>query len=457
MTKLATIAMSTQIALSAVFAAMPVAVTSAATVAANGDVGMTASTFTAAQSDGSVTISVQRDGGKSGAASVKYTTLAESAEAGQQFTAQSGTLTWANNDAAVKTFKIPLNTSPVFSGTKSFVIRLTAGSGTLLGAHSAATVNVVGGSGSGSGGGGGTTDPVTKGVPAPASEHGYNTVTFDGNFTAKTVDMSKNLNKGYKWYLTGLFGYEADPAGIKLNSDGSVTLLGDNTGAAGELSSIGTYRGTNSFVGTAFGGGFYIEAVYNFNYSQVAAQHPAGSHKAMPSFWSLPLESISVYGTNQWPGQAKGYLHNVEFDFFEADYYGAKNGYGMGMHDWWGIPNDTCGKGMCGLGFLNPSGERLVPAGTNWTAYHTYGTLWVPATATSKGMTSAYFDGKLVGATREWSQYTNQAPTPTGKSWAFGRVDQQHMFFILGTGTGEPMNIKSVTVYQKNASGNIVH
>ena len=450
MTKLAIIAMSTQIALSAAFATMPVAMTSAATVAANGDVGMTVSTFTAAQSAGSVTISVQRSGGTSGALSVSYTTLAESAAAGQQYTTQTGTLTWADKDAAVKTFNVPLNTSPVFSGTKSFVIRLTAGSGTLLGAHSAATVNIVGGSG------GGTTGPTT-GAPAPATAHGYNTVTYQSNFTATTVDMSKNLNEGYKWYLVGLFGYEADPAGVQLNADGSVTLLGDNTGAAGALSSIGTYRGTNSFVGTAFGGGFYIEAVYNFNYSQVAAQHPAGSHKAMPSFWSLPVESISVYGTNQWPGQAKGYLHNVEFDFFEADYYGAQNGYGMGMHDWWGIPNETCGKGMCGVGFVNPSGERLVPAGTDWTAYHTYGTLWVPATATTPGMTSAYFDGKLVGSTRTWTQYTNQAPAPTGQTWAFGRVDQQHMFFILGTGTGEPMNVKSVTVYQKDASGNIVH
>ena len=148
MRKFAIIALSAQIALSAPFAAMPVPITSvasvAATVGANGDIGMTASTFTAAQSAGSVIISVQRSGGKTGAVSVKYTTLAESAVPGQQYTTQTGTLSWANNDAAVKTFKVPLNTGEAFSGTKSFVVRLTAGSGTLLGAHSAATVDIVG-------------------------------------------------------------------------------------------------------------------------------------------------------------------------------------------------------------------------------------------------------------------------------------------------------------------------
>jgi hypothetical protein len=293
-------------------------------------------------------------------------------------------------------------------------------------------------------------------TPAPASEHGYDTVTYESDFTTKTVDMNRTLDKGYKWYILDLFGREASPSGIKLNSDGSVTLTTNESATAGSLASIAPYRGTNTFVGTAFGGGFYIEAVYKFSYAQIAAAHAAGK-KGTPAFWSLPVESIGVHGTNQWPGEAAGYQHNVEFDFFEAVYWTTKNAYGMGMHDWYGIQNKTCGKGMCGVGFLNPSGHRLVPAGTNFDEYHKYGTLWVPATATRKGTIAAYFDGEEVGATRTYTEYTDQAPTPVGKTWAFGRVDQQHNFFILGTAPEQVFNVKSITVYQKNGAENLVY
>jgi len=113
----------------------------------NGYIGMTAAAFTVDQQSGSATISVQRSGGTTGALSVTYTTLPESAHAGVQYTAKTGTLTWANGDGTVKTFTIPLLTSPAFTGTKSLAVRLTAGAGTLLGAHSSAYVNIVGGAG----------------------------------------------------------------------------------------------------------------------------------------------------------------------------------------------------------------------------------------------------------------------------------------------------------------------
>ena len=296
-------------------------------------------------------------------------------------------------------------------------------------------------------------------TPSPASENGYDTITYTSTFTTKTVDINHTLKRGYKWYLLDLFGRQASASGVKLNSDGSLSLLGDNTGAAGQLASMVPYRGTNSYVGTAFGGGFYMQTVFNFNYADVKKTHPTGAvHVTTPAFWSLAAESVGFSGTDQWPGQAKGYQHNVEFDFFEADYWTTQNAYGMGLHDWWGIPGKTCSPGLCGLGFLNPSGERVVPKGTNFGAYHTYGTLWVPATAKTKGFTASYFDGALIGQnTHTWTEYTNQAPTPVGKSWAFGRLDQQHMFFIIGSGAGQPFNVKSVTVWQKNASKNLVN
>ena len=294
-------------------------------------------------------------------------------------------------------------------------------------------------------------------TPAPASANGYDTITYSSNFTATTVDMNRTLKRGYKWYLLDLYNRQASASGVQLNADGSVSLLGDKTLAAGELATMAPYRGTNSFVGTTFGGGFYMEAVFNFNYAQVYATHTPGLHLTTPAFWSLPLEANVFPGANQWPGQAVGYQHNVEFDFFEADYWGKPTAYGMGLHDWWGIPKVTCPTGLCGLAFQNPTGERDVSATTDFTKYHTYGSLWVPATATTPGRVDGYFDGVLIGHERTWTQYTNQAPTPVGQPWAFGRLDQQHMFFILGTGVGQPFNVKSVTVWQKDGSHNLVN
>ncbi len=143
--KFATITLSAQIALGAVFATNPLAMAVAATVAANGDIGMSAASFTVNQYAGSATLTAQRSGGTTGPLTVTYTTVTESAHAGIDFTAQTGTLTWADGDATVKTFTIPLSTATAFTGTRFFAVRLTAGAGTLLGAHTSAIVNIVGG------------------------------------------------------------------------------------------------------------------------------------------------------------------------------------------------------------------------------------------------------------------------------------------------------------------------
>jgi hypothetical protein len=289
--------------------------------------------------------------------------------------------------------------------------------------------------------------------PPMAAAQGFNENTFSSDFTTKTVDMNSTENRGFKWYMFNLFSKKASATGVQLNSDGSVTLVGDNTGAGGALMSVNPYFGTNTWTGTAFGGGAYIEAVLHYDPAQVNAVHANGARAPYPSFWGLPMEGNVIQGANQWPGQPAGYQHNVEADFFEADYT-RPTMYGVGAHDWYGIKGKTC-PNLCVVSFQNPSGSRTAPAGTDMTQYHTYGFLWVPATASTDGIISAYFDGELIGATRTWTQYTDQPPTPVGKPWTFGRLDQQHMFLILGAGVGEPMTVKSINIWQKNAASNM--
>jgi hypothetical protein len=118
---------------------------SAASTPVNGGISLSASTYSVAETGGSITLTAQRIGGTVGALSVSYKTVGETAIAGAQFTAETGTLTWASGDGANKTFKIPILDSKPFIGTKWFVVRLTAGTGTILGTRTSADVNIVGG------------------------------------------------------------------------------------------------------------------------------------------------------------------------------------------------------------------------------------------------------------------------------------------------------------------------
>lgn len=123
----------------------------AATVTINGSaapaagaVELAKSTYTVAQSAGSVTLTVNRTGGSAGAASVGYSTTSGTAVAGTDFTASSGTLKWTDGDAASKTFSIPISTSSSFSGTRSFSVALKTPTGSTLGSPGSATVAING-------------------------------------------------------------------------------------------------------------------------------------------------------------------------------------------------------------------------------------------------------------------------------------------------------------------------
>jgi hypothetical protein len=290
-------------------------------------------------------------------------------------------------------------------------------------------------------------------APSYALQVGYTSNTFSGTFNPSAIDLSNSKDAGYSWYLWNLFGSHTDPAKVIVNSDATVTLLGDSA-MNGQLMTATPAKNSEGFVGTAFGGGAYIEATLKFNPADVSA-----NSKSWPAFWSIPFETSMRPGANQWPGQAPGYVHHVEVDFFEyliARAGGPQNAYGSSMHDWYGIYNKTCGPGLCQVGFEYNEGKRLAPSGTDFTQYHTYGTLWVSATPSKQGYIRFYFDGQPVGQDHKWTQYTNQPPTNIKQQpWAFGVLDQQHLVLILGTGSNQPMTVRSVNVWQASAAQNL--
>lgn len=299
-----------------------------------------------------------------------------------------------------------------------------------------------------------TSTAEASAAPSYAAAVGYKTRTFSANFTSATVNTSGATKSGFLWYPYALFGRHARPSAVGLNTDGSVTLAGDTAGPNGEITSATPASNSAGFVGTAFGGGAYIEAVFKFNPNDVAAAHSKG----WPSFWGLAAEGSVVNNqANQWKGQVKGYDHQIEYDFFEYDYlpYNVpRNVYSSAIHDWYGVYNVTC-PGLCQEGTASAVSKRAAPVTTDFTQYHRYGYLWVPATATTEGYARAYFDGEPIGTDVRWTQFTNQPPAPNGQSWAFGVIDRQHLVLILGTGVSEPMTVESVTVWQASDANNL--
>jgi Calx-beta domain/Fibronectin type III domain len=109
-----------------------------------GAVSISASKYSVAQNAGSVTITVNRTGGAAGNAVVSYATANSTAIAGVNYTAESGQLAWANEDAAPKSFTIPISNATPFTGSKTFAVAIAGALNANLGASTSTIVTIVG-------------------------------------------------------------------------------------------------------------------------------------------------------------------------------------------------------------------------------------------------------------------------------------------------------------------------
>ena len=104
-----------------------------------------ASSYTVAQAAGTMTVTVDRTVGSSGAVSVAYATANGTAIAGTDFTASNGTLNWASGDSTPKTFTVAISNATPFSGSKSFTVALSnPTTGVTLGSPSSASISISG-------------------------------------------------------------------------------------------------------------------------------------------------------------------------------------------------------------------------------------------------------------------------------------------------------------------------
>jgi hypothetical protein len=284
-------------------------------------------------------------------------------------------------------------------------------------------------------------------VPAPASAAGFNTQTFGPAITLGSDPTLTTLNGNVQKF--NFFGCSWTTIGVNQNGDGSISIVG-NTGNnyGAELCSAAYHPGPSPYIkGVAFGGGGYFEATI----SMVNQPSAAGA-----SFWFNDIESMAggSFGDltlRQWPGQAVGYGNWIELDAPEFN-TGNTTQFGHGIHNFYG-GGTNLDTGTY-PGFVSPV---TAPGGTDFRQPHQYGVLWVPATDSTQGFITWYFDRVQIGQTVFWNKWSaGMTPPPVQGTTAYSVIDTRHLAFILGNGDANNLvTVHSVEVWQATAAHNI--
>jgi hypothetical protein len=303
--------------------------------------------------------------------------------------------------------------------------------------------------------GAGDTDP-----PAAAKAMGFLVNSFHSNFRGD-VDLENQKNRGANWFLERWFGAKPTrPERLKIDSVQGITLTdgGDQGNYTIGSAAMDKSRSPSKWVGSAFGGGGYFEAVIKFDTASVRVRDKVG----FPAWWLEPIEHMADPKTDYWIGQEPGYEHFVEVDIFEYNQWAkhAPNFYSGAVHEWYGVYSKTCPPNYCRVSNMNGLTQFdnfviEVPSDTDFGSFHKFAVLWVPATASSKGYIQYYFDDMKMADRVSWSKLSGEQPPPGKSPWTFGVLDKQHMVLILGTGNEQPMTVRSVNVWQKSVSENL--
>lgn len=111
-------------------------------VPATGSLQFSAVTYSGAENDASVTITVTRTGGSVGVATANYATANGTATATQDYTATSGMVTFADGSMTSQTFTIPFLDDTVYEGNETVSLTLSNVTGASAGSPTSATLTI---------------------------------------------------------------------------------------------------------------------------------------------------------------------------------------------------------------------------------------------------------------------------------------------------------------------------
>ncbi|MBV9470416.1 MAG: hypothetical protein JOZ57_14355, partial [Abitibacteriaceae bacterium] len=109
-----------------------------------GTLQYSSSNYSIGENGSSITVFVTRAGGSDGSVSVNYATSNGTAVAGSDYTAVSGTLTWANGDTSLKSFVIPITDDTLVESNETINLALsTPTGGSTLGTPNTAVLTII--------------------------------------------------------------------------------------------------------------------------------------------------------------------------------------------------------------------------------------------------------------------------------------------------------------------------
>ena len=314
-----------------------------------GTLDLSASSYAVAQGAGSLTITVSRSGGSSGAVGVAYSTVNGTAAAGGNYTASSGTLQWADGDTAAKTFSIPISNATPFSGSKSFTVNLASPTNgatisnpgtatvTIAGdapagslALSAASYSVAQGAGEltvtvertdGSNGAASVAYATANGTAVAGTDYtaGSGTLEWsDGDATSKTVEIPISNSTPFQGDKSFTVSISGVTGGVTLGtpSSATATIAGDAVAAVGSvqlseaaytvLQSAGSLSITVNRTGGSSGAVAVSYATANgtavagSDYTATSGTLQWASGDAASKSFSVPVGSTSFSGSKQF-------------------------------------------------------------------------------------------------------------------------------------------------------------
>jgi plastocyanin len=107
-----------------------------------GTLALSSTSYTADEGIGALTVTVARMGGSDGAATVKFETASGTARSKKDFSARTGTLSWAAGDQDPKTIEVAIKNDKAKEKSETFTVKLSKATGAGLGASSATvTIN----------------------------------------------------------------------------------------------------------------------------------------------------------------------------------------------------------------------------------------------------------------------------------------------------------------------------
>jgi hypothetical protein len=270
-------------------------------------------------------------------------------------------------------------------------------------------------------------------APAPAAAWGYNTRNFVDDFTSiSTIDQNDTAGAGFLWWPhnawpnavddtdNGNIWRTASPTpSSAISISGSVLTLSTDASTFSEGLNTAVTNGAD-YRGRTFANGFYFEVIAAFD----PAAQAGGS--SWPAWWTSAIEFM--LGTNSTFG---------ELDVFEAIPQGGSAINTVQTDHLWSIS----GGHQTDTIVNSPS---LSLGAVDYTQFHTYGLLWVPASKNAgTGLVQFYFDGTHIAST-DFS-YTSGG--------AFSNaVDSQHFPAIIGTGVNWPTRFDKVSVWQQSSA-----